>query len=57
VLIGKTSAPSRFPANSHEAWLRVGEIEEAHNFLARKALDPQQMPVVEDERGLLGDVH
>ena len=82
-----TSAPSRLPASSNEAWVRVetsknrlisvrprselcffsiwrlsvdeflGEIEQAHDLLARKPLDPQQVAVVEDERGLLGDVH
>ena len=35
----------------------LGEIEEAQNLLARKPFDPQQVPLVEDERGLLGDVH
>ena len=82
-----TSAPSRLPASSNEAWVRV---EASKNRLiwvrprsevrffsiwrlrstnssarssrpvmsaARKAFDPQQMTVAEDERGLRRDVH
>ena len=82
-----TSAPSRLPASSNEAWVRVeasknrliwvrprsdvrffsiwrlsstiflGEVEQADDLVARKPLDPQQMPLAEDEGGLRGDGH
>ena len=82
-----TSAPSRLPASSNEAWVRVeasknmlirvrprselvffsiwrlsvdellGEVEQAHDVVARKPFDPQQMAAAENERGLVGDVH
>ena len=35
----------------------LGEVEQAQNLLARKAFDPQQVPLAEDEGGLLGNVH
>ena len=35
----------------------LGEVEQAEDLLARNSFDPQQVPLVEDERGLLGDVH
>ena len=35
----------------------LGEIEQAENFVARKPFDPQQMLLVEDERGFRRDVH
>ncbi len=35
----------------------LSEIEQPQNLLARKPFDPQQIALVEDEGGLLGDVH
>ena len=35
----------------------LGEIEQPQNLLARKPFDPQQIALVEDEGGLLSDVH
>ncbi len=34
-----------------------GEIEETDDLLARKPVDPQQVPLVEDERGFGRDIH
>jgi len=35
----------------------LGEVEQSQNLLARKPFDPQQIALVEDEGGLLSDVH
>ena len=35
----------------------LGEVEQAGNIVTRKPFDPQQMPMVEDERGFRRDVH
>ncbi len=35
----------------------LGEVEQADDLVARQALDPQQMPVREDEGRFLHDVH
>ena len=35
----------------------LGEVEQAGNLVARKPFDPQQVPLVEDERGFRRDVH
>ena len=35
----------------------LAEIEQAGNLLVRKSFDPQQMPLVEDERGFRRHVH
>ena len=82
-----TSAPSRLPASSNEAWVRVetsknrlisvrprselrflsiwrlsstyssARSSRPRDLVARKPIDPQQMPLAEDEGGLLGDGH
>jgi hypothetical protein len=35
----------------------LAEVEQAGNFRVRKSFDPQQMPLVEDERGFRRNVH
>ena len=35
----------------------TGEVEQAHDVVARKPIDPQQMAAAENERRLVGDVH
>jgi hypothetical protein len=35
----------------------LGEVEQADDFVSCQSFDAQQMALVEDERGLWGDVH